>query len=241
MHTGGVEAGDLGIGLVLVIGIAVVVYGWLGDRTDTKRRHAALTQPPDRPIPGLQADSAAPGYVTEFEALHRPADSNAALSSEERTALKQRLTGAPTMRHGHAAKEFATDPTSGLCVLDDPLVLVADTGITTIRELLPLLERTRAAHRTVVVVAPAISDEVLTTLRVNASMHTVAGAAVLLPDPGQRRSLASLVGALPLALDDLRSGYLPDSALGTCGTWVSNGEQLWILSELPGLDRLDRR
>lgn len=241
MHTGGVEAGYLGIGLVLVIGIAIVVYGWLGDRTATRRRQAALTEPPDRPIPGLKAEAPGPGYVTEFEALHRPANTESALTSEERADLKQRLTGAPSLRHGHAAKEFVTDPTSGLCVLADPLILVADADITTIRELLPFLERTRAGHRTVVVVAPAISDEVLNTLRVNAAMRTVVGAVVLLADAGQRRSLSSLVGARPLPLDDLRAGYLPDSALGTCGTWVSSGDQLWILSERGGLDRLDQR
>lgn len=239
VHTGGVDAGYLGIGLVLVIGIAVVVYGWLSDRTDTKRRQSALTQPPDRDIPGLDPKSEGPGYVTEYEALHRP-DQRAPLTDDARAELKRSLTGAPSLAHGHVAKEFTTDPTSGFCVLDQPIVLVADAELTTIRELLPVLERARAGDRRLVVIAPSISPEVLATLRVNASMQTLASAVVLMPDGGQRRALCSLVGALPLSRDDLRSGYLPESALGSCETWVSSAERLWVLSGQGGLDRLDQ-
>ena len=246
----------MGIGLVLVIGIAVVVHGWLADRTDTKRRQAALTQAPDRPIPGLATDSSAPNYVTEYEALHRP-DQRVSLTDAERAQLQSRLTSAPSLPHGHASAEFATDPGSGLCVLNEPLILVADAEITTIRELLPFFERTRASDRptvrgstlrpaqessgraqgTYVLVAPAIAKEVLTTLRVNAVTQTLVGSVVLLPNADQRRVLCSLVGARPRQLDDLRSGYLPDSALGTCGTWVSSTDRLWILSERVRLDR----
>ena len=259
VHTGDVEAGYLGIGLVLVIGIAVVVYGWLSDRTDTKRRQAALIQPPDRDIPGLDPKSDTPSYVTEYEALHRP-DRRVPLTDDERAELRQRLTSAPSLQHGHAAAEFVTDPGSGLCVLQAPIILVADAEVTTIRELLPFFERTRAGRPQVrgasalrqaqgtsgqaqgeyVVVSPAISKDVLTTLRVNATTRTLAGTVVLLPDADQRRVLCSLVGARPLQLDDLRSGYLPESALGTCDTWVSSAERLWILNEPVGLDRLDQ-
>ncbi len=232
MHTGGVDFGYLGIGLVLVLGIAIVVYGWLSDRTVTRSRQDALTQPPDRDIPGLAADAVAPNYLTEHEALHQqPYQPAAGLTDAGRADLQARLPGAPSLRHGHAAVEFATDQPSHLCVLDHPWVLVADDQVTTIRELLPFLQKARGRGRRVVVVAPALAREVLATLQVNAVQRTLSCAAVLIPDAGQRRALCSLVGATPLSPTDLRAGWVPETSLGTCDTWVSSPGQLWVLSD----------
>jgi hypothetical protein len=237
-----VTLGYLGIGLVLVVGIAVVVYGWLADRTDTKRRHNALTGAPDRPIPGLREDAPTPAYVTEYEALHKGEHRPAAdLSDAQRSALPQRLAGAPSLAHGHAAHEFATDSPSGYCVLRAPWILVTDHDLTTIRELLGFVERARAADQAVVVVAPGIGRDVLATLQVNATRHTLRCAAVIVPDGGQRRVLCSLVGATPVPWEDLRAGYVPQTTLGSCSTWVSSSERLWVLSDdLPDLAPVDK-
>lgn len=232
MHTGDVDTAYLGIGLVLVVGIAVVVYGWLADRTDTRRRQDALTQAPDRDIPGLRADAPAPDYVTGYEALnqvaHHPVTS---LTDDERAALRLRLDCSPSLAAGHTSPEFVTDEISGLCVLPQPWILVADHDVTTIRELLPLLERARATDRRLVIVAPALSAEIIDTLRVNAVNHTLSCAAVVLPDADLRRSLCSLVGAVGIPGEDLRAGYIPPSSLGSCGTWVSSSRQLWVVSD----------
>lgn len=231
MHTGDVDIGYVGIGLVLVLGVAVVVYGWLADRTDTRRRQDAMTQAPDRSVPGLAPEAATPAYLTEYELLHKtPHRPATALTDAERTALQRRLAGAPSLPHGHAAREFTTDEASHLCVLPEPWILVADNDVTTLRELLPFLEKARARDRRVVIVAPSLSRDVLATLQVNAVKHTLSCAAVLLPDAEQRRVLCSLVGAIPLAAADLRAGYVPESSLGTCGVWVSSPGQLWVVS-----------
>lgn len=230
MHTGGVEAGYLGIMLVLVVGIAVVVYGWLSDRIDTKRRQSALGQPPDRPIPGLDDDSPSPSYLSEADALRPAPDLPPIVSEEQATAIRQQLNGAPSFAHGHVAAEFATEA-GGLCILTNPLILVADAAITTVRELLPLLEKAREDDRQIVVVAPHLNPETIATLAVNTIQRTLIGCAVELADAGPRRSLSSLVGAEPLGLADLRAGYLPEAALGTCAVWVSSTEQLWVIGE----------
>lgn len=221
--------GYLGIGLVLVVGISVVVYGWLADRTDTQRRQAAMEQPPDRPIPGLKPDAPAPSYVTSTEPLQPR--TRTVLGPEARTVLQQRLNRSPSLPYGHAAAEFATDVDSGLCVLEKPWILVANEPVDSIRELLPFLRKASAAGHKVVLVAPAIDDAVLGTLRVNAATGTLDNASVLLPNLDQRRALCSLVGADPLSRQDLRAGYVPPSAIGTCGTWVSSGERLWIVAD----------
>lgn len=230
MHTGCVDIGYLGIGLVLVVGIAVVVYGWLADRTDTRHRQDALTQPPDRPIPGLSPDAPAPAYLTEYEALHRTAYHPAtSLSDAERATLTHRLPRAPTFPHGHTATEFTTDEASGLCVLPTPWILVTDHHVTTIRELLPFLEKARSGDHRVVIVAPRLGREVVATMQVNAVRQTLSCDVVLIPDAGQRRALCSLVGAVPVPWEDLRAGYVPESSLGTCELWVSSPDQLWVL------------
>jgi hypothetical protein len=224
-----VDARYLGIGLVLVIGIAVVVYGWLADRIDTKRRREALEQAPDRPIPGLNPDAPAPTYVSSPQALQpRP---RTVLTEEARTSLQQRLNGAPSMAYGHAASEFVTDTNSGLCILELPWILVANEAVDSIREVLPFLQKASAAGHKVVLVAPAIDEAVLGTLRVNAVSGTLANVAVILPGIDQRRQLSSLVGADPLSRQDLRAGYVPPSSIGTCGTWVSSDVRLWILRD----------
>lgn len=220
----------LGIGAVLVLGVAIVAYGWLGDRAATKRREAKLLQPPDRAIPGLKTEAPAPRYIAGHEALnqsdHHPASE---LTPTERTQLQSRLDSAPSLPFGHAGTEFATDPPSGLCVLADPRILVADERIESIRELLQFLEKARTDGRSVVIAAPGIGEDVLATLHVNAWQETLSSAAVLISDAGQRRVLSSLVGATPLSRQDLQAGYLPESSLGTCGTWVSSSSQLWLL------------
>ncbi len=109
VHTGRVDIGNLGIVLVLVLGTAVVVYGWLADRTDTKRRQDALTQAPDRPIPGLREDAPPPNYVTEDEALHGPKAQTAQLTESARSTLRQRLRGAPSLSYGFGDRYFARD------------------------------------------------------------------------------------------------------------------------------------
>ena len=233
MHTGSVTLGYLGIALVLVVGIAIVVYGWLSDRADTRRRQEALTGAPDRPIPGHSPDAPAPSYVTEYEVLHQseyhPATT---LTDAERADLQHRLAGAPSLPHGHAAREFTTDEPSGLCVFADPWILVADHDVTTVRELLPFIEKARATDHRVIVVAPSLGREVLATLQVNAVKQTLSCAVVLIPDAGQRRALCSLVGAVPIPWEDLRAGYIPTADLGTCSTWVSSPDQLWVLQDV---------
>ena len=229
MHTGGVDARYLGIGLVLVIGIAVVVYGWLSDRIATKRRQEALDQVPDRPIPGLAPDAPAPAYVSATKPLEpRP---RPVLTDEARAGMQRRLDGAPSLAYGHAGTEFITDVDTGLCVLEQPWILVANEAVDSIREVLPFLQKASAAGHKVVLVAPAIDEAVLGTLRVNAASGTLDNAAVVVPNLHHRRALCSLVGADLLSRQDLQAGYVPPSAIGTCGTWVSSGERLWLLRD----------
>lgn len=226
MHTGAVSWGYLGIVLVLVIGTAVVGYGWLADRAATKRQLAALDLPPDTAIPGLPEQAQTPIYLSEHEAL-RPTATNE-LTEPDRAEIAAALEVAPNQKHGHAAAEFVTDPPTGWCVVDQPQVLVLAEELEQGRELLPAL-RLAAGGRPLVLIAPAMSDAALATFRVNVAQRKIAGVVVLISGAKARYELCALTGAAPVDRRDLQADYLPASALGSCGRWVSTSQELWLL------------
>ena len=224
--------GVWGIVAVLVIGIGAVAYGWLSDRTTDKNREEAMRLPPEREIPRFEGHQIQPHYLSELEAVTRPDGLPATdLTDAERQSLGERLPGAPSFPAGWPAREFVTDTTSGWCVLDDPAILICTDPITAMRELLPAVKRSREADRPLVLVAPQIGQEVLTTLRANWVQGTFSCLPLQVADAAHRRSLGSLTGAQPVSSDDLQAGYLPASHVGGCQAWVSDQGTSWALLE----------
>jgi hypothetical protein len=223
VHTGGVN-GYLGIAIVLVVGVAVVVYGWLWDRATNSHRAEALHSPPDRPIPGLSSSAKPPAYVL-------PDDLNAKPSMDvaELAALRTRLDAATPLPHGHGKGAFATDHASGLTALTNPVILIVDGELTSMRELLPVAAKANKASRPLVVVAGRISNDVFHDLEANVLAQVLAADAITMPDAGRRAHLAELVDARQLPPSDLKMGWVPRDALGSCATWVSSPTQLWVL------------
>ena len=123
---------------------------------------------------------------------------------------------------------FVTDRVAGWAVLDAPYVLVCADPVSTIRELIGVLEKIMPTGRPVVVVAPALSSEVRRTLEVNAIQGTV-GLIAVEADDADRSRLAELSGARPVPRDDLQSGYLALDRLGSCDRWVSTGHSSHLL------------
>jgi len=223
VHTGGVN-GYVGIAIVLVVGVAVVAYGWLADRASNRRRAEAMNAPPDRPIPGLNPDAEAPAYV-----LPESLDAKPVMDADELAALRKRLETATTLPHGHGKGAFATDHASGLAALTNPLILIVDGPLTSVRELLPAAAKATKAGRPLVVVAQSVADDVFHTLEANTLAKKLPAVAINIPDVARRAHLAELVDASPLPPADLKMGWVPDESLGSCGTWVSSPTQLWVL------------
>ncbi|MEA5117112.1 MAG: hypothetical protein VB036_05770, partial [Propionicimonas sp.] len=189
------DAGIWGIVAVLVIGTAVVAYGWLSDRATTRRQQDLLANPPDRTIPRFQPGEQRPRYLSELEAaVHPEGRPLAELDEATRSQLTARITATASVPAGWAASGFVTDEPSGWAVHEQPLVLVCADGLTTVRELLPALKLARDASRPLVVVAPQADAQVLGTLQANQVQGTLPCLLVLLPDRDQRRSLCSLTG-----------------------------------------------
>ena len=229
MHTGGVDAGIWGIVAVLVIGTAVVAYGWFSDRAEDRRRAEAMKSPPEREIPRFKAEEIRPEYLSELEAVTRPDHLPATdLDEATRARLKEALPGSPSFKAGWPDRAYVTDATTGWCVVDEPAILLCGDEITTMRALLPAVKRAREAGRPLVVVAPGFSPEVLATLRANWVQGTFSCLPIRLPDD-RRRSLGSVTGGQPGAASDLQAGYLPAGNLGSCRAWVSDRSTSWVL------------
>ena len=107
-------------------------------------------------------------------------------------------------------------------MLHRPSVLVADAGIATVRELLGVLENQMPTGRPLVVVAPAIGDELLATFEVNHIRQVITILPVIVADDADRRRIADHDRSPADEPPDLQSGYLVPGLLGCCATWVSS-------------------
>ncbi len=218
-----------GITLILVAGIAVVVYGYLDDRRKTRERDAAMAAPPNRDIPRFTPTAEPPQYLSELEARTRPNGLPASgLPDQRRAELKAALDAAPSIRAGIPDDRFHTDTDSGWAVASDPMVALCSEPVTTIRELLPLLEKAQRAGRPLVLAAPSFSEDAIDTLAANTVRDKVRCIPVTVT-ADQSAQLTEYTLAAPLSRADLQAGWAPDDSLGTTTTWVSSRNRSWLV------------
>jgi len=88
---------------------------------------------------------------------------------------------------GYLSPYFVTDADSMETVLEDPYILIYEKKISTMKDLLPILEKVAQAGRTMLIIAEDIDGEALATLVVNKLRGTLRIAAVKAPGFGDRR------------------------------------------------------
>jgi chaperonin GroEL len=88
---------------------------------------------------------------------------------------------------GYLSPYFVTDPDRMEVVLDDPLILIHEKKIASLKDLLPILEKVAQGGQSLLVVAEDLEGEALATLVVNKLRGTVKAAAVKAPGFGDRR------------------------------------------------------
>jgi chaperonin GroEL len=101
---------------------------------------------------------------------------------------------------GYLSPYFINNPDKQNAVLEDPLILLYDKKISSIRDLLPVLENTAKAGKPLLILAEDIEGEALATLVVNSIRGILKVAAVKAPGFGDRRKamledIAILTGA----------------------------------------------
>jgi chaperonin GroEL len=88
---------------------------------------------------------------------------------------------------GYLSPYFLTDPDRMECVLENCLILVHEKKISTMKDLLPVLEQVAKMGRPLLIIAEDVEGEALATLVVNKLRGTLQAAAVKAPGFGDRR------------------------------------------------------
>jgi chaperonin GroEL len=108
---------------------------------------------------------------------------------------------------GYLSPYFVTDPESMEVDLENPLILLSEKKISSLRDMLPILEQAARLGKPLLIIAEDVEGEALATLVVNKLRGTIAVAAVKAPGFGDRRKamledIAVLTGGKVIS-DDL--------------------------------------
>ena len=111
------------------------------------------------------------------------------ITVEEAKTLETSLDVVEGMQfdRGYLSPYFVTDPERMEVVLENPIILIHEKKISSMKDLLPLLEQVARLSRPLLIIAEDIEGEALATLVVNKLRGTLQGAAVKAPGFGDRR------------------------------------------------------
>src|SRR4051794_11529231 len=122
------------------------------------------------------------------------------VEESQTTGTELELTEGLAFDKGYISPYFATDQERMEAVLEDVSILIHDGKISSIAELLPLLEKVLESARPLLIIAEDVDGEALSTLVVNSIRKTIKVCAVKAPGFGERRKamlqdMAILTGA----------------------------------------------
>ena len=148
---------------------------------------------------------------------------------------------------GYLSPYFVTDPESMEAVLEDPVILISEKKITSMRDILPVLEQAAKQARPILIIAEDVEGEALATLVVNKLRGTINVVAVKAPGFGDRRKamledIAVLTGGQVVSEDlgvKLESVKLED--LGSAKKVVVDKESTTIIDGAGKADDLQGR
>ena len=136
---------------------------------------------------------------------------------------------------GYISPYFVTDPDRMEAVVDEPAILITDQKLSSVNDILPMLEKQLQVSKDLVVIAEDIEGEALATLAVNRLRGTLNVIAVKAPGFGDRRKdnlgdIASITGATLISPEVGRSleSATPED-LGKARRVVSTKEETTII------------
>ncbi len=139
--------------------------------------HVAAISSQDRGIGELIADA--------FDKVGK--DGVITVEESSSTAMELDFTEGLQFDKGYLSPYFVTDAERMECVLEDAYVLIHQGKISSVADLLPLLEKVLATSKPLFIVAEDVEGEALSTLVVNKIRGTFTAAAVKAPGFGDRR------------------------------------------------------
>jgi chaperonin GroEL len=130
------------------------------------------------------------------------------ITVEEAKTLETSLEVVEGMQfdRGYLSPYFVTDPERMEVVLENPVILIHEKKISSMKDLLPVLEQVARMGRPLLIVAEDVEGEALATLVVNKLRGTLQAAAVKAPGFGDRRKamledIATLTGGKAITED----------------------------------------
>ncbi|MBK5216770.1 MAG: chaperonin GroEL [Propionibacteriales bacterium] len=134
--------------------------------------------------------SAADSTVGEIiaEAMDKVGKEGVITVEESNTfGLELELTEGMRFDKGYISPYFWTDPERMETVLEDPYILIVNSKITNVKDLVPVLEKVMQSGKPLVIIAEDVEGEALATLVVNKVRGTFKSVAVKAPGFGDRR------------------------------------------------------
>ncbi|MDP2287048.1 MAG: chaperonin GroEL [Actinomycetota bacterium] len=101
--------------------------------------------------------------------------------------LELELTEGMRFDKGYISAYFMTDPERMEAELEDPYILIMNSKISSVKDLLPLLEKVMQSGKALVIIAEDVDGEALSTLVVNKIRGTFRSVAIKAPGFGDRR------------------------------------------------------
>jgi chaperonin GroEL len=200
-------------GIEKAVAAIVTELGSMAKNVETKEQIAATA-----------SISAADATIGEMiaEAMDKVGKEGVITVEESNTfGLELELTEGMRFDKGYVSPYFVTDTDRMEAVLEDTYVLIVNSKIANIKELVPVLEKVMQSGKPLAIIAEDIEGEALATLVVNKIKGTFRSAAVKAPGFGDRRK-----------------AMLQDIAILTGATVIS--EEVGLKLETAGLELLGR-
>ncbi|WP_448614327.1 chaperonin GroEL [Modestobacter sp. URMC 112] len=161
--------------------------------------------------------------------------------------LELELTEGMRFDKGHLSAYFVTDTDRMETVLDDPFILVVNSKISSVKDLLPLLEKVMQSGKPLAIIAEDVEGEALATLVVNKIRGTFKSVAVKAPGFGDRRKamlndIAILTGGQVISEEvGLKLDTADLSLLGRARKFVTTKDETTIIEGAGDADQIQGR
>eukprot|EP00252_Welwitschia_mirabilis_P019801 TRINITY_DN468_c0_g1_i1.p1 TRINITY_DN468_c0_g1~~TRINITY_DN468_c0_g1_i1.p1 ORF type:complete len:590 (+),score=147.67 TRINITY_DN468_c0_g1_i1:206-1975(+) len=171
------------------------------------------------------------------------------LSVESSSSFETTVTVEEGMEfdRGYISPQFVTNPEKLITELENARVLITDQKITTIKEIVPLLEKVTDLRSPLLIIAEDVSGEALATLVVNKLRGVLNVAAVKAPSFGERRKallqdIAIVTGAEFVAGDmGLKVENITEEQLGIARKVTIKKDSTTIISDAASKDEIQAR
>ena len=163
-------------------GVDVVVSALAGASTETKGKREIAQ------VGAISANNNMEIGELISEAMEK-VGKDGVITVEEARGLETELDTVEGMQfdRGYLSPYFVTDPERMEAVLEEPMILIHDKKVSSMKDLLPILEKVAQMGKPLLIIAEDVEGEALATLVVNKLRGTLKVASVKAPGFGDRR------------------------------------------------------